>query len=822
MPDITCPICGAVNPANAKYCRICGLPLISASAAPHLGSLDYLPPGYIFKKRPDIQIEKVIGQGGFAIVYKVFHKGFNTSMAVKEFFPQGTLRDPITYSLDYSSLSYASSVPQLRQNFEDEAKVLVKLMHPNLIRIYDTFQENNTVYIVMEYIEGKTLKELVKNTSPLSISLLTNLIDNIASALDYLHKNGYVHRDVSPNNIMYKDNDNIFILLDLGSVKSLGQITSLLMVTDNYSPPELHVSNVPATPATDIYSFSAVLYYAITGDHPPSAKDLQSGVKYLAFPSNVNVPKEVINVIRRGMLLSMQFRPQTMDIFKDLLKKLTSTRITTPLAAKAASAQITKTISIPPAGATKYLQKKSSRVVVGILDYKGVYEIKALELDSSRRIKAEIPLTRFKGIKSVEQLSFTLDGHYAAAKLKKQQGDYILSLIETSTGNKIKEYDDVINIFAMFSFNGNYLVVKLTDSSNNVNIEIISVTSGRVLGRREYQRVEWVYLDFTYASKSVFVKVKYLDGTELVELLEVPNARLLNSYESKNKANFVPAKSREQAVVWGKKNGKFTMQVINTSSGKVIADLGEENYIYSPRFSPDDKYVAVWIRDSDKTLTLRLIDTTTWRPILNVPFPNIREPHYLQFTPDASYLISWIEYHGAIWRLIAVNLNTKKYSQVLGYKDVEKVESKFSPNSKYMISLVKDINGRYLLDIFEVNAWRHARHFDYGIIEKVDILGFSRGGDYLLIRYGDKKQSKSYGIYGINIIDTHSLNIKIKREYKIVEKVSAKFTLDGKFVAIHVVDDTGRHNLEMIELATNKLVKKYNGRSIIFDVLPSR
>ena len=148
------------------------------------------------------EIEREIGRGGMAVVYKAFDPRLERAVAIK---------------LIQSGAFGSNIFGHIRERFEREAKALAKLRHPNIVRVHDYGEHEGSPYLVMDYLEGATLKEVKK---PLKVETAVRLIRPIADALDYVHRQGLLHRDVKPSNIMITPGQEV-ILTDFGIVKWL-------------------------------------------------------------------------------------------------------------------------------------------------------------------------------------------------------------------------------------------------------------------------------------------------------------------------------------------------------------------------------------------------------------------------------------------------------------------------------------------------------------------------------------------------------------------------------------------------------------------------
>lgn len=271
------------------------------------------------------RIVAVLGQGGFGITYKGEHTMLGTTVAIKEFFMKGACERDENSTHVTTSQSNGELASRFRTKFLKEAKTLAVLKHPNIIRVFDVFEDNGTAYYVMDYIEGNNLSDIVEGKGRLSEPLALKYIRQVANALNYLHQKKLLHLDVKPANILLDKNTGNAILIDFGVSKQYdqdGQQTSTTppAISKGYSPVEQYAqgSNVKTfSPATDIYSLAATLYKLVTGNTPPESNLLLNEDEQLPpYPSNVS---EVTRNAIAECLQTRKKRPQSISEFLQLL-----------------------------------------------------------------------------------------------------------------------------------------------------------------------------------------------------------------------------------------------------------------------------------------------------------------------------------------------------------------------------------------------------------------------------------------------------------------------------------------------------------------------
>ena len=274
-------------------------------------------------ERGKYRILATLGQGGFGITYLAEQALAGRKVCIKEYFPKDYYnRDADTNRVYIGSKADVDTLNRYKEKFIKEASVLARLKHPHIVSVYDVFEENDTAYYVMEHIEGESLGDVVKRHGALDEATAVDYIRQIADALGYIHEQNINHLDVKPGNVMVSSEDNSAILIDFGLAKhydtSGGQTSSTPVgISHGYAPFEQYKAGGVSSfsPATDIYSLGATLYYLVTGKVPPSATDIgKDGIKtpdYLS-PGVQRAIKEAMNYWREE-------RPQSVKEFLKLL-----------------------------------------------------------------------------------------------------------------------------------------------------------------------------------------------------------------------------------------------------------------------------------------------------------------------------------------------------------------------------------------------------------------------------------------------------------------------------------------------------------------------
>ena len=282
-------------------------------------------------ERGKYRIISTLGRGGFGITYLAEQVLARRKVCIKEFFPKDYYkRDEGSDSISILSAGQAATMSRFKEKFLKEAQTIAALDHANIIHILDVFEENNTAYYVMEYVDGESLSEVVKRRGALAEGETVEYVRQVASALEYLHERKIMHLDIKPGNIMLRSKDNHVVLIDFGLSKHYdeqsGEATSTtpVCVSHGYAPMEQYnVGGVNSfSPATDIYSLGATLYYLVTGQQPPVASIVgEDGIGNL--PAHLS--SGVVSAIEKSMNYWRKNRPQSIIEFMLLLGSFDNT-----------------------------------------------------------------------------------------------------------------------------------------------------------------------------------------------------------------------------------------------------------------------------------------------------------------------------------------------------------------------------------------------------------------------------------------------------------------------------------------------------------------
>ena len=311
-----CPNC--FSDGYADQCQRCGYSTVSFNS-----SADILPSGIIMNNR--YILGRVLGIGGFGITYIALDIQTNQKCAIKEYLPtEFAIRDSNTGIVaprggdnkkiyDYGMLRFLNEIEIL--------KLFVN--HPNIVSFRDTFQENGTVYLVMEYVDGVNLKSMARNMhNRIPYHIMADILEKMTSALEYVHSRGVLHRDISPDNILIKS-DGTVKLIDFGAsmrIEDVHQKQYSIILRPGFAPPEQYITEGKHGPWSDVYSLCATAYICLTGKAVPKADTMTSSSSVPPVSSLVpEIPSDFSDALQKGLQLDIFKRQRSMtELAKNL------------------------------------------------------------------------------------------------------------------------------------------------------------------------------------------------------------------------------------------------------------------------------------------------------------------------------------------------------------------------------------------------------------------------------------------------------------------------------------------------------------------------
>ncbi|MEA5550807.1 serine/threonine-protein kinase [Anabaena cylindrica UHCC 0172] len=262
---------------------------------------------------------KPLGSGGFGTTYKALEPSTGKLYAIKTLNSTMQLRD------DFA---------EQQVKFINEALTIKGFDHSHILKVYEVIQEGQLFGVVMEYIDGETLFQYIKNKGQLSESEALLYIDQIGQALEYVHKKGSLHRDIKPQNILLRQNKQEAVLIDFGLTRSIATKYSHVSLTEGYAPIEQYRRKGSFGSYTEVYALAATLYYLLTADGlkkegevtPVPAQNRKYDDEPLPEPKHYNsrISQRVNDAILQGMEIEPEKRTGTVLNFRESLGLVSS------------------------------------------------------------------------------------------------------------------------------------------------------------------------------------------------------------------------------------------------------------------------------------------------------------------------------------------------------------------------------------------------------------------------------------------------------------------------------------------------------------------
>lgn len=219
------------------------------------------------------RIESQIGAGGFGITYLAQDTFLERAVVVKECFPESICMR-FGNRVTVNAPSHETQFRKIVEMFMREARSLARLRHPNIVSVHQAFEENGTAYMVLDLFEGRDLLDVIEDdTDGLHPDQVRDILVKVLDAIDLVHSNDLLHRDISPDNILLDKWGNP-ALIDFGAAREdasqkTAAVSTMLVVKDGYSPHEFYVSGGIQGPCSDLYALAATMYHLIAGEAPP-------------------------------------------------------------------------------------------------------------------------------------------------------------------------------------------------------------------------------------------------------------------------------------------------------------------------------------------------------------------------------------------------------------------------------------------------------------------------------------------------------------------------------------------------------------------------
>ena len=311
--NLFCPNCFQSDCFNGRLCYQCGYEQKAAVDSRAMRA------GVLLKNR--YFLGRVLGIGGFGITYLAFDSRLRQRCAVKEYFPvEWAVRMAGTNQIEPNSQLKDELYYHGKDVFVKEANILLEFQREShIVNVRDFFEQNGTAYLVMEYVQGVTLSLYMREQNkPLSIALANQMVQEIGDSLHRVHKKNLLHRDISPDNIMY-DNKGEMKLIDFGATRefALNSPQSIsVMVKPSFAPIEQYSRSGRQGPHTDVYGLAATYYYVVSGKKLPTAPDREAGVEIKPLKELLpHIPSHINAAINHALQKKWQTRTRNMKEF---------------------------------------------------------------------------------------------------------------------------------------------------------------------------------------------------------------------------------------------------------------------------------------------------------------------------------------------------------------------------------------------------------------------------------------------------------------------------------------------------------------------------
>ena len=273
------------------------------------------------------EVETVVAEGGMGIVYLGYDKLLRTKVSIKEYFPR-------KYAMRVNETRLRAYEGDARRLFDsglekfiEEARTLARFgTFESIVSVRDFFHENDTGYIVMEYVEGDTVKEEVEEKGKMSPKMVLESMQPVLRSLSAIHESGLLHRDIAPDNLILRPNGSL-VLVDFGTARFLSdddEKTMTIFFKSGYSANEQYAPDTEKGPYTDVYGVCSTMYFMLTGIKPQESirRILKDQVVPLNKFSDISLSKEEKELIMKGMAIRSQNRIQNIDeLYRGLYEK---------------------------------------------------------------------------------------------------------------------------------------------------------------------------------------------------------------------------------------------------------------------------------------------------------------------------------------------------------------------------------------------------------------------------------------------------------------------------------------------------------------------
>ena len=684
-----CPYCHEEILEAARKCKHCGEWLEDPPETSSSGTLSSNPETLVRDAMaPEYQIEKELGRGGMAIVYKAVQDNLGRDVALKVL-PQGMTHDR-----------------KMLERFHREAQSAAQLNHPHIVTIFDEGEINGVHFMAMEYLEGRDLHAIVQEKGPVPPQQAVSLIAPMAEALGYAHKQGTVHRDVKSSNVMVTDVGRP-VLMDFGiayagSDARLTQTGTVLGTPEYMSPEQARGNDVDAR--GDLYSLGVVLYEAITGKLPHTGGHPMSVVYKVLHESYTpprqiddNIPGWLEQVVAKLLKKDPDERYQSGEAAAEALRSKDPgepVEVPSPTSGDGTAGSDGQ-VAVDPGGGRESGEPAQTQVYRPGDESADEPEPEpaamsetatATEEDESsvstdgtggpQRQRLHIVRTLEGNADWVNAVAFSPDGQYALSGAHNNT----IKLWEVVTGREIQTFHDLTEqpISVALSPDGERLV---SETSNGV-VRLWDVDSGESI--RTFEKHSEAVLGATFSPGGKYV-LSGGSASGTLHLWDTETGDLARRFDDNDEAIFSVAFSPSGDYVLSGSGQSGTLKLWDTNTGAVVRTFDEgdwdSTYVFSVAFSPNGKYA---LSGSDD-MTARLWDVESGKLLRTF------EGHSglviaVAFSPDGQYVLSGSsDMTVQLWKVEDGNLGYVFEGDAEGVNAIA-----FSPDGRYVLSGSKD------------------------------------------------------------------------------------------------------------------------------------
>lgn len=683
-----CQYCHEEILEAARKCKHCGEWLEDPPETSSTGTLSSNPETLVRDAMaPEYNIEKELGRGGMAIVYKAVQESLERDVALKVL-PQGMTHDR-----------------KMLERFHREAQSAAQLNHPHIVTIFDEGELNGVHFMAMEYLEGRDLHEIVQEKGPVSPEQAVTLIKPVAEALGYAHQQNTVHRDVKSSNVMVTDVGRP-VLMDFGiayagSDARLTQTGTVLGTPEYMSPEQARGNDVDAR--GDLYSLGVVLYEAVTGNLPHTGGHPMSVVYKVLHesytpPRQINdaVPEWLEQIIAKLLKKDPEERYQTGQAAAEALESKDPgepVEVPTPTSGDG-TAGSDEQVTVDPGGASQSSSEPAQTQV---------YRPGEETAEEAEPEPASMSETATATEEEEEETAVSTDG--ATEGPQRQR----LHIVRTLEGNA-----DWVNAVS-FSPDGQYALSGADDNS----IKLWEVVTGRKIQTFEGLSEQPISVALSPDGERLVSET----SNGVVRLWDVDSGEAIQTFEERSEAVLGATFSPDGTRVLSGGGASGTLHLWDTDSGDLVRRFDDnDEAIFSVAFSPNGKYV---LSGSGQSGTLKLWETATGACVRTFDEGDWDSTYVFSvaFSPNGQYALSGSDDMTArLWDVESGNL----LRTFEGHSGLV-IAVAFSPDGQYVLSGSSDMT----VQLWKVEDGNLGYIFE-GDADGVNAIAFSPDGRYVL------------------------------------------------------------------------------------------